>query len=75
MPETDKPYDVKLRGYHFSGSLIEFIRNTQYERIHFSVFDQLLRCGTSVGANLTEGGCGSSKKDVINYYHIALNRQ
>ncbi len=36
------------------------------------MFDQLLRCGTSVGANVVEGGGGSSVKDVINFYHIAL---
>jgi four helix bundle protein len=52
--------------------LIEFIRNTNYDRIHFSIFDQLLRCGTSIGANLVEGGSGSTKKDTVNFYHIAL---
>lgn len=72
MPESDKPYDIKKRSYHFSGALIAFINGTSYERIHFSIFDQLLRCGTSIGANLVEGGSGSSKKDVINFYHVAL---
>lgn len=52
--------------------LIEFVRETQYERIHFSIFDQLIRCGTSIGANLVEGTAGCSKKDFINFYHIAL---
>ena len=72
MAENEKPYDVKKRGYLFSGALIGFIKNTSYERIYFSVFDQLLRCGTSIGANLVEGSSGSSKRDLINYYHIAL---
>ena len=31
-----------------------------------------MRCGTSVGANLVEGGSGSTKRDLINFYHIAL---
>ncbi len=51
---------------------MEFIKASAYERIYFSLFDQLLRCGTSIGANVVEGGAGSTKKDVINFYHIAL---
>lgn len=72
MSLTEKPYDIKKRAYVFSGELIKFIKVTQYERIYFSIFDQLLRCGTSVGANLVEGSAGSTKKDLINFYHIAL---
>jgi four helix bundle protein len=48
------------------------VKTAKYERIYYSLFDQMLRCGTSVGANVVEGGGGSSMKDVINYYHIAL---
>ena len=68
----EKPYDIKKRCYHFSRVLLSFVNKVKYERIHFSIFDQLLRSGTSIGANVVEGGVGSSKKDVINFYHIAL---
>lgn len=68
----DKPYDIKKRCYQFSRVLLKFVNEVKYERIHFSIFDQLLRSGTSIGANVVEGGVGSSKKDVINFYHIAL---
>lgn len=37
-----------------------------------SLFDQLLRSATFVGANVTEGKAGSSKKDWKNYFAIAL---
>ena len=67
-----KPYDIKKRCYHFSLVLVNFIKATEYEKIYFSLFDQLLRCGTSIGANVVEGSGGSSKRDVVNYYHIAL---
>ncbi len=33
---------------------------------------QLLRSATSIGANIIEGKGASSRKDFINYYHIAL---
>lgn len=68
----EKPYDIKKRCYQFSRVLIKFVNEVTYQRIHFSIFDQLLRSGTSIGANVVEGGVGSSKKDVINFYHIAL---
>lgn len=68
----NRSFDIKKRCYFFSIALIDFIRNCQYERVFFPMIDQLLRCGTSIGANLVEGSAGSSKKDIINFYHIAL---
>jgi len=67
-----KPFEIKKRCYQFSLSLIKFIEYVKYDRIYFSIFDQLLRSGTSIGANIVEGSAGSTKKDVINFYHIAL---
>lgn len=34
--------------------------------------DQLLRAGSSIGANIIEAQAASSKKDFINFYHYAL---
>ncbi|MBV4359856.1 four helix bundle protein [Pinibacter aurantiacus] len=72
MQSIDRPYDIKRRCYLFSKELLLFISTQRYQRIYHSIFDQLLRSGTSIGANVVEGGVGSSKKDVINFYHIAL---
>ena len=36
------------------------------------MFDQLLRSSTSIGANMVEGGAGSSNKDFINFMHVSL---
>ena len=33
---------------------------------------QLLRCGTSIGANLSEAECAISKKDFLSKIYIAL---
>lgn len=41
-------------------------------RIYNSLFDQLIRSATSIGANVVEGKAGSSKKDWKNFYVIAL---
>ena len=37
-----------------------------------AVIGQLLRCGTSIGANVHEGNYASSKADFINKFQIAL---
>ena len=40
---------------------------------HCSVLtNQLLRCGTSIGANIHEGNYASSKADFINKFQIAM---
>ena len=49
-----------------------FIRDCKYESIYRSLFDQLVRSATSIGANVVEGKSGSSKKDWKNFYVIAL---
>lgn len=69
---SEKPYDIKQRCYQFSKEIVLFISNARYDRIYFSVFDQLLRSGTSIGANIIEAKSGSSTKDFRNFYNIAL---
>jgi four helix bundle protein len=49
-----------------------FVKGCKYDRIYYSLFDQLIRSATSIGANLVEGKAGSSKKDWKNFYVIAL---
>lgn len=41
------------------------------EKKEFVISKQLLRCGTSVGANVEEAVGGQSKKDFINKFSIA----
>ena len=72
IEEESPVYNIKHRAFYFSKNLVSFISNQKYERIHFSIFDQLLRSGTSIGANLVEGIAGSSKNDFIKFNIIAL---
>lgn len=66
------PYNIKHRAYYFSKEIVLFIKGYQYEKIFHSMFDQLLRSSTSIGANLVEGTAGSSKNDFIKFNVIAL---
>src|SRR5215831_9525237 len=72
LEEQQKPYNIRHRCFHFAKEVITFVGEWEYERIHFSIFDQLIRSATSIGANVVEGGSGSTKKDFINFFCIAL---
>lgn len=72
LHEDGKPYKISHRCFYFSKEVIMFIRNCKYDLIYRSLFDQLVRSATSIGANVVEGKSGSSKKDWKNFYVIAL---
>lgn len=68
----EKPFDIRQRCYQFSKETVQFISAAKYDRIYFSIFDQVLRSATSIGANIVEAKAGSSAKDFRNFYTIAL---
>ncbi len=70
--EGVKPYNIRHRCFFFSKDIIAFVGNCKYDRIYSSLFDQLLRSATSIGANIVEGKAGSSKRDWKNFFTIAL---
>ena len=51
---------------------IDVINLTKEVKSNFSSFNQLERCGTSVGANIREAQYAISKADFISKLHIAL---
>jgi len=72
VEELEKPYNIRHRCFYFSKTIIQFIQQIKYDRIYYSLFDQLIRSATSIGANMVEGGAGSTNKDFINFMHISL---
>lgn len=63
---------VKEKAEKFAIRIVKcsrFIRETKRE---YSLADQLLRCGTSIGANLYEAEFAQSKADFISKMSIAL---
>ena len=64
--------DIVKRTFAFSVSILAFmpfLRKTDEARV---VGRQLLRCGTSVGANVEESRSGSSRDDFIHKMNISL---
>jgi len=70
--EQKAVYNIKHRAYIFSKNVVLYIGSIKLDRIYFSIFDQLIRSATSIGANLIEGSAGVSKKDFLNFYSYAL---
>jgi len=64
--------DLKGRCYKFSLSLIAFIDTLPNQRSCWIISDQVLRSGTSIGANLVEGTASSSRLEFKKFHEIAL---
>ena len=56
----------------FAKRIVSLYRYLCEEKREFVLSKQLLRCGTSIGANLAEAQYGSSRKDFLNKVYIAL---
>ena len=64
-PLRDKSMDFAVR-------IVALSRALRDERKEFALADQVLRSGTSIGANLAEAAFAPSKKDFVNKCKIAL---
>ncbi len=56
----------------FAVDIVNLCSNVKINRKHNVLLNQLLRSGTSIGANIHEGNYASSKADFINKFQIAL---
>ncbi len=72
LNEGEKPYNIRHRCFFFSKKILFFVKDCKYEKVYSSLFDQLVRSATSIGANIVEGKAGSTKKDWNKYLVIAL---
>ena len=70
-PQNSKKYDLEERTIEFSKNIIDFTRKIPQNSISKSLISQLVRSGTSIGANYMEADEASSKKDFINKISIS----
>ena len=59
------------KSYRFALGIIELYQYLSREKKEYVLSKQLLRCGTSVGANVQEAQAGISRKDFIAKMSIA----
>ena len=64
--------DIKDRTKKFGIRTIGLCAELRKNKVDFPLVNQLLRSGTSVGANVTEAKASSTKKELIRFYEIAL---
>ena len=56
-------YDLRERSYKFSVELVRFLSDLTRSTISSPLFNQLIRSGTSVGANIEEADSSPTRKD------------
>ena len=70
MTQLSNSYDLEGRTARFGENIIEFCRNIRQDVISKPLISQLVRSGTSIGANYMEANAASSKKDFQNKIFI-----
>ncbi|HEY4483311.1 MAG TPA: four helix bundle protein [Candidatus Paceibacterota bacterium] len=68
---SGKAYDLGERAANFGGEIIDFCRSLPQDNVTKPLISQLVRAGTSIGANYAEADEASSRKDFINKVCIA----
>lgn len=71
MEGSGKKNPVLEKSYSFSLRIIKLFKHMTKEKREFVLSKQLLRSGTSIGANVEEGIGAASAKDFINKLNIA----
>ena len=70
MTQFENKYDLETRTTQFSNELIIFCKMCPKDVITIPIINQLIRCGTSIGANYREANGASSRKDFQNKIFI-----
>ena len=65
MMNENKENLIMEKSYRFSLMVIELYKFLTQEKKEYVLSKQLLRCGTSIGANINEAQAAISKKDFI----------
>ncbi len=63
---------LRTKSKEFAKSVILLCRNLKENKVEYALIDQLLRSGTSVGANIHEAQYAQGTKDFISKFEIAL---
>ena len=63
---------IREKSKRFAVRIVRLCQYLTEEKREFVMSKQLLRCGTSVGANVREGKYGQSRSDFVSKMSIAL---
>ncbi|MEW6107001.1 MAG: four helix bundle protein [Bacillota bacterium] len=69
----EKPRDIRERTFRFAADIVRLCRHLDEKPgVERTLSKQLLRSGTSIGANVEEAQAGQSRADFTSKYAIAL---
>lgn len=67
-----KPNVLKTKSYAFALRIVNLYKHLAFQKSEYVLSKQVLRSGTSVGANIVEGNRAQSKSDFIHKLSISL---
>ena len=68
----EKPNPIADKAKYFAVRIIKLYKHLSENKKEYILSKQLLRSGTSIGANISEALCGISKKDFLAKMYIAF---
>ena len=63
---------VYIKSKSFAIRIVNLYRYLREDKKEYVMSKQLLRCGTSIGANIAESGCAISEKDFLSKLYVAF---
>ena len=63
---------LRTKSKEFAKNVVLLCRKLKEDRVESNLISQLMRCGTSVGANIHEAKYAQGTKDFISKFEIAL---
>ena len=63
---------LRTKSKEFAKDIVFLCRNLKHNGVESALINQILRCGTSVGANVHEAQYAQGTKDFISKFEIAL---
>lgn len=69
---VDNKNTIKFKSKQFAVRIVNLYKYLCNDKKEFVLSKQILRSGTSIGANIAESECAISKKDFLSKLYIAL---
>jgi four helix bundle protein len=69
---VDNEKTAKLKSKKFAVRIVNLYKHLYNNKNEYVLSKQILRSGTSIGANIAESECAMSKKDFLSKIYIAL---
>ena len=70
--KESKIFDIRDRTFHFGVKIVKLVRSLPRDTAGFAIGNQIIRSGTSIGANVEEAQNCGSRKEFVHTMTISL---